>query len=239
MSRIRALIADDQELVAAGIEIILRSHGKEFISVVGIARNGKEAVRMADLHRPDVVLLDVRMPEMDGVKATRIIHDRHPAMKILILTTFDDDQYVFDALGYGALGYVLKNGPPDELVASIRAVHGGNLFVSPSVACKLVQHAQKGLQVSARPSIEDHGRLNYTLSCFETLSTREAEILHLLLRDLDNREIAEGLFIAEQTVKNHISSIYAKLGVVDRIHAKRLVKERLWGRGGSGRAGGV
>ncbi len=227
MKRVKVLIVDDQELFAAGIDIILKGHGKGEIRVVGIAHNGVEAVRLVERHLPDVILMDVRMPVMDGVEATRIIHERFPVIKILILTTFDDDQYVLDALGNGALGYILKNIKPDELVTSIRAVHTGNLLVSSSIGYRLVRRASESAVLTARQAVHYQGEINFLLSHFESLTSREAEILHLLLADYDNREIAEELFIAEQTVRNHISSIYSKLGVPDRIHAKKHVKRTL------------
>jgi DNA-binding NarL/FixJ family response regulator len=217
------LIADDQELFAAGIEIMLKGPGKEDFSVLGTATNGREAVSMTVRLRPDVVLMDVRMPIMDGVEATKVIHEKCPDVKILILTTFDDDNYVLDALNNGALGYVLKNVSPEDLLMSIKAVHNGNFLVSPSVGYKLVRHAEEGAHAFGQTHEQHLGELNYLLSCFEMLSVREAEILSLVLADNDNREIAEKLFLAEQTVKNRISAIYAKLGVADRVHARRHV----------------
>ena len=146
MTKIKVLIVDDQELFARGLQIILKGHGSDEISVVGIAANGREALERVAALEPDVVLMDVRMPVMDGVEATRLIHERHPGIKILILTTFDDDQYVSDALGSGAQGYVLKNVKPDDLVTSIKAVHSGNLYVSSDVGTRLIRHAQAGMQ---------------------------------------------------------------------------------------------
>ena len=227
MDRIKVLIADDQRLFAHGIEIILRTYAKDGITVAGIAENGSQAVRMAERLRPDVILMDVRMPVMDGTEATRTIHRQHPDIKILVLTTFDDDDYVFSALDAGAIGYVLKNVKPDQLVTAIRAVHAGDYFVSPAVGYKLVQRAQEGVQMGRREAAQFQGELNFIQSKFERLTRREAEILHLLLRDFDNREIAERLFIAEQTVRNHVSVIYTKLGVSDRTHAKRAAKAAL------------
>ena len=224
MERIKVLIADDQRLFAHGIEIILRSHARDEIAVAGIAENGRQAVRMAERLQPDVILMDVRMPVMDGTEATRRIHAAHPNIKILVLTTFDDDDYVFSALDAGAIGYVLKNVKPEQLVTAIRAVHAGDYFVSPAVGYKLVRRAQEGVQNERRDASRHHGELNFIQSKFESLTRREAEILHLLLRDFDNREIAEQLFIAEQTVRNHVSVIYTKLGVSDRTHAKRAAK---------------
>ncbi len=226
MDRITVLIADDQRLFAHGIDIILRTYGKNEITVAGIAENGRQAVRMADRLQPDVILMDVRMPVMDGTEATRTIHRAHPKIKILVLTTFDDDDYVFSALDAGAIGYVLKNVKPDQLVTAIRAVHAGDYFVSPAVGYKLVQRAQEGVQIGRRGA-RYQGELNFIQSKFERLTRREAEVLHLLLRDFDNREIAERLFVAEQTVRNHVSVIYTKLGVSDRTHAKRAAKNAL------------
>lgn len=227
MDRIKVLIADDQRLFAHGIDIILRTYAKDEITVAGIAENGSQAVRMAERLRPDVILMDVRMPVMDGTEATRTIHRQHPDIKILVLTTFDDDDYVFSALDAGAIGYVLKNVKPDQLVTAIRAVHAGDYFVSPAVGYKLVRRAREGVQMGRRDAARYQGELNFIQSKFERLTRREAEILHLLLRDFDNREIAERLFIAEQTVRNHVSVIYTKLGVGDRTHAKRAAKEVL------------
>jgi DNA-binding NarL/FixJ family response regulator len=233
VSRIKVLIADDQELFASGIEIMLKGPGKDDLSVVGIAANGREAVTMTARYRPDVVLMDVRMPEMDGVKATQIIHEKHPDAKILILTTFDDDRYVLDALNNGALGYILKNVSPEELIMSIKAVYNGSFLVSPSVGYRLVRQAEERTHAIEESEAKYQGQLNYLMSRFESLTTREAEIVHLLMLDFDNYEIAERLYLAEQTVKNRISSIYAKLGVTDRIHAKRYVNDILSKRGNS------
>jgi len=232
VTKIKVLIVDDQELFARGLEIILKGNGGEEISVVGTASNGREALQRVEASEPDVVLMDVRMPVMDGVEATRLIHEKHPDVKILILTTFDDDQYAADALGNGAQGYVLKNVKPDDLVTSIKAVHAGNLYVSSAVATRLVRHAQAGIQGSRKRPIEYHGEINFLLSHFETLRSREAEILQLILQDYDNQEIAQRLCIAEQTVKNYVTSIYGKIGVADRDHAKQKIKDLIQRRRG-------
>lgn len=227
MGRIKVLIVDDQELFASGIEIILTGRGKDDLHVVGKAADGREAVSMVASLRPDVVLMDVRMPVMDGVEATRIIVEQYPDVKILILTTFDDDQYVLDALNNGALGYILKNISPADPITSIKAVHNGNFFVSSSVGYKLVRRAEEGTRAMEEADTKYQGELNYLMSCFDSLTMREAEVLHLLMMDHDNHEIAERLFVAEQTVKNRISVIYSKLGVPDRVHAKRHVNRVL------------
>jgi two-component system, NarL family, response regulator DegU len=227
MNKIRILIVDDQELFATGMQIILNKYGKDEIKVIGIAPNGKEAVQMTKRLLPDMILMDVRMPVMDGVVATKIIHEEYPDIKILILTTFDDDQYIFEALRNGAQGYILKNIPPEELLISIKTVFSGNLIVSSSVGTKLVREAYKGTHLQEKQSIEYLGEVNFLLSHFQKLSNREAEVLHFLLQDFDNQEISDKLYIAEQTAKNYISVIYRKLDVSDRIHAKKLVKNIL------------
>ncbi len=224
---IRVLIVDDQELFAAGIEIILKGPGSDGIEVVGIAGNGKEAVQQVARLKPDVVLMDVRMPEMDGVQATQLIADRHPSVKVLMLTTFDDDRFVLDALHHGALGYVLKDISAEDLITSINAVNNGNFFVSPTIGHKLVDRAEESHRENEGASMHFQGEINFLLSCFDTLTNREAEILHLVMLDRDNVEIAEELKIAEQTVKNKITTIYDKLGVPDRIHARRHVRTAL------------
>jgi DNA-binding NarL/FixJ family response regulator len=235
LGHIRVLIVDDQDLFASGLEIILQTRGRDDIQVLATARDGKEAVQKTEKLKPDVILMDVRMPIMDGVEATRIIRERHPDTKILMLTTFDDDHYVRDALANGANGYVLKTIKPDELVTSIKAVATGNLFVSPSVGYRLVQQVSEGIRKNAQRSINYQGEVNFLLGTFESLRPREAEILHLLMQDYDNHEIAEKLFIAEQTVKNCISVIYDKLGVGDRDHAKQFVKDVIASQKGGGR----
>lgn len=231
MSRIKVLIADDQELFATGIEIILKGPGQDLCRVVGKARDGREACEMVRLYRPDVVLMDIRMPRVDGVEATKRIHERYPEVKILILTTFDDDQYVFEALNNGALGYVLKDVSEEDLLTSIKAVYLGNFHVSPSIGYKLVKRVEEGSRAIEAAETQYQGELNYLASCFDSLSMREVEILHWLMLDYDNHQIAERLCIAEQTVKNRVSSIYAKLGVSDRTHAKRYVNQLIAAHG--------
>ena len=160
MEKINVLIVDDQDLFVAGTRIIIEAYGKGRIKVSATAGNGKEAIDAVKREIPDVILMDVRMPVMDGVEATKLIHEAFPEIKILILTTFDDDQYVIDALGNGALGYVLKNIKPEELVTSIFAVQAGTFSVSPSVGYKLVQQAQDSVQMSSQQSHGYKGELN-------------------------------------------------------------------------------
>jgi DNA-binding NarL/FixJ family response regulator len=227
MGSIRVMIVDDQELFASGIGIILKGGDDGEITVVDTCSNGEEAVRRVERANPDVILMDVRMPVMDGVEATRIIHARFPEIKILILTTFDDDQYVYDALSNGAIGYVLKNVKPDELISSIKTVYAGNLTVSSAIGYRLVQNASEGAKRNAFRQAEYQGDINFLRRHFDNLRSREAEILNLIMMDYDNRQIAEQLFIAEQTARNYISVIYAKIGANDRSHARQKVKELL------------
>ena len=168
------------------------------------------------------VLMDVRMPVMNGVESTKLIKEGYPETKVLMLTTFDDDQYVVDALRLGAVGYLLKDMPPMELISAVRAVYEGGVLISPKVATKLVNK----LKAISEKELEELNINNRdAISWADELSSREKRILQLMARGLDNKEIAKTLYIAEQTVKNHVSIIYSKLGVRDRVQASRLVIE--------------
>ena len=208
---IGVLIADDQQLFADGLKVVIESRAPQF-KVIGIAGNGKQAVSMAAELRPDVVLMDVRMPEMDGVAATRIIHDKYPDIKILILTTFDDDEYVEFSLQNGAIGYLLKNRPAEELIDSIKALAKGIIQIDPAVSCKIL-HAGRN-----RNSEDFNHRLSW-------LTKREREILSLLVQAKRIVSIADDLSIAEQTVRNHISNIYFKLNIHDRMEIINYVNQ--------------
>ena len=222
MSKIRVVIADDQPLFAGSMKIVLEGYGKGEIEVAGIAYNGKDAVDLVRETLPQVVLMDVRMPVMDGVEATRRIHTEFPEIKIMILTTFDDDDYVHHALVNGAVAYVLKDIQPEELITAVKAIHDGSYLISSSVGVKIVDMVKS----ENAALVERKGEIADLLLRFPTLSHREVEVLDLVTQSYDNHEIARKLFIAEQTVKNYVSSIYAKLGVTDRIHAVRLVQEK-------------
>lgn len=221
--RIRTVIVDDQKLFAEGLRVVLESFGRQDVEVAGIAANGREAIALIEKVRPQVVLMDVRMPVMDGVEATRIIKKRWPAVKVMILTTFDDDEYVHDALKSGAIGYILKNIDPKELVISVKAVHCGKYLISPSVGLRLISQVNADSE-EGRMASEIAAEVNWLLSHFPALGRREAEVLCMITRNLDNHEIASRLHIAEQTAKNYASRIYAKLGVADRLHAIQMVK---------------
>lgn len=201
---IRLLLCDDQQLVRSGFRMILESE-PDFV-IAGEAGDGEEAVRVARREHPDIVLMDVQMPRMDGLEATAALTalDRPP--KVLILTTFERDDYVFTALRAGASGFLLKNAPSDQLVDAVRQVAAGDALLAPSVTRRLIaDYARRPRPRRASPSAVDH------------LTPRETEILTLVAQGMSNAEIAGYLFVTEQTVKTHVSSILTKLGLRDRV----------------------
>jgi DNA-binding NarL/FixJ family response regulator len=211
MSDIRVLIAEDQTLMRQGLRTILDLN--DGFTVVGEAENGRSAVDRALALQPDVVLMDVQMPEMNGVEATRMITQALPATKVIILTTFDYDEYVFDAMKAGARGYMLKDLPAAELLANIRRIHAGESIVQPSVAARLIVEFGQRRTTAQQPS-------------YEPLSERELEVLRLLAGGANNRAIANQLALAEGTVKNYVSSILDKLHAANRTHASRIAREQ-------------
>lgn len=215
---IRIVLVDDQTLVRQGIQTLLEL--EDDLQVVGTAANGREAIEVVGRARPDVVLMDVRMPQMDGVAATRELLRAMPGLGVIILTTFDDDEYVFEGLKAGARGYMLKDTSADEIVAAVRAVAGGAALIQPSIARKVVAEFSRLAAGAAAPAAPTGAQ---TLA--EPLTEREAEVLHALAAGLSNREIAERLVITEGTVKNHVSSLLAKLGVRDRTQAVLKAQE--------------
>ena len=213
--RIRVVIADDQTLITQSFKILLETKAEE-IDVVGLAQNGREAVALVQELKPDVVLLDVRMPVLDGVGAVREIHRAESNVKVIMLTTFDDDAYLNDAISAGAVGYLLKDISTDELINSIRAASSGTVLVSTSVARRLFKAG------AAPTEQEGHHPDEETLTILASLSSREIETLRLLVLGLENKQIADRLHVAEQTVKNNVSVIYAKLGVGNRKDARNF-----------------
>ena len=222
---IKLLLVDDQVLFVETLQTVISMKADD-IEIVGIAYNGREAIEASLRLCPDIILMDVRMPVMDGVQAASEIHKNQADIRIMMLTTFDDDSYVHDALEGGAVGYLLKNMPSDDLINSIRAVNNGTLQISPSVASQLVQNQkQPEFQGDSREERSDekfhHDEKEYNI---EILSRREREILYLMSRGYDNPHIAAKLFIADQTVKNHISRIYNKLDVHDRMSVMKAAR---------------
>jgi DNA-binding NarL/FixJ family response regulator len=201
---IRVLVADDQSMVRAGFRMLLS--GEEDIEVVAEASNGLEAVDKAGRFHPSVVLMDIRMPELDGLQATRRILAADNAARVLILTTFDLDEYVYEALSTGASGFVLKDDPPEQLIAAIRTVAAGDALLSPAITKRVIQQFVR----IPRPAAPKE---------FHDLTAREQEILRLISDGLSNGEIAQELYISETTVKTHVTHILQKLNLRDRVQA--------------------
>lgn len=205
---IRVLLADDQELIRYGLRLVLEAEPD--IVVVGEAGDGDEALRAANRLSPDVVLMDVRMPGMGGIEATALITATHPATRVLVLTTYDRDDFAFGALEAGAAGFLLKNTPPSELVAAVRTVVAGDAVVSPRVTARLIEVAVPHLSDGDRRDGEQE---------LSVLSDREREVFVLVGRGLTNSEIARALYLSESTVKAHFGRILAKLGMPNRVQA--------------------
>jgi DNA-binding NarL/FixJ family response regulator len=201
---IRVLVADDQSMVRAGFRLLLSD--EEDIEVVAEARDGSEAVEKAASYRPTIVLMDIRMPGLDGLEATRRILAADSAARILILTTFDLDEYVYEALRSGASGFVLKDEPPEVLLSAIRTVAAGDALLSPSITKRVIDKFTRAPPPA--PPKE-----------FDELTAREKEILRLVANGLSNAEIGEQVYISETTVKTHVTHILQKLGLRDRVQA--------------------
>jgi DNA-binding NarL/FixJ family response regulator len=212
MSRVRVLLADDQALFREGLRTLLEAHPD--LEVVGEASNGEEAVALCASLEPDVVLMDLRMPMLDGAGATRRLRDAGRRCRVIALTTFDDDDTVFEALRSGAVGYLLKDVGSERLVEAIRAAARGESFLQPAVAAKVVAEFARLSRPSPRAD-----------ALAEPLSDRERDVLSWLARGSSNKEIASELRISEGTVKNHVTNILAKLGVSDRIGAALKARE--------------
>jgi DNA-binding NarL/FixJ family response regulator len=209
---IRVLVVDDQELVRAGFCVILEA--ADGIAVVGEAGNGADAVAQAQAHAPDVVLMDIRMPGMNGLEATRLITGSQPESKVVMLTTFDFDEYVYEALRAGASGFLLKDAPRHDLIAAVRAAAAGDALLAPSVTRLLIEaFARRPPAMTPSPS------------ALASLTARERDIVRLIARGLSNAEIAADLVVSEATVKTHVGHMLAKLGLRDRVQAVILAYE--------------
>jgi DNA-binding NarL/FixJ family response regulator len=209
---IRLLLADDQELVRIGFRLLLEA--QDDLEVVGEAADGEQAIALARELRPDVILLDIRMPRVDGIEAIGRLQALEPPPRVLVLTTFDLDEYVFGALRAGAAGFLLKDAPKDALVQAIRVIHAGDALLSPSVTRRLVEdYARRGEPTQPPEAI------------LRDLTPREREVLVLVARGMSNAEIAERLVVSEATVKSHVGSILLKLDLRDRVQAVVLAYE--------------
>jgi DNA-binding NarL/FixJ family response regulator len=205
---IRVLVADDQSLVRGGFRMLLADEPD--IEIVAEASNGLEAVEKAARFNPTVVLMDIRMPELDGLEATRRILAADAAARVLILTTFDLEEYIYEALRAGASGFVLKDDPAEQLIAAIRTVAAGDALLSPAVTTRVIEQFTKIPRHEPSPAIAE-------------LSARELDVLRLIARGLSNAEIGQQLFISETTVKTHVTHILQKLDLRDRVQAVVLV----------------
>ncbi len=214
---IRVMLVDDQRLFIESLRIVLENQNRD-IRVVGIAENGEEALRLYGELDPQIILMDVRMPVMDGVAAVRGIKSKSPQVKIIMLTTFEDDDYVKEAMVAGAEGYMLKNIDPPMLVSAIKAVAAGSILIAPQVAGNLIHQVYDNERDAFRQSRREMP------PWYGELSPREKQILRYMLRERTNGEIAEVIHVGDQTIRNYISTIYSKLNVTSRKEALEKVR---------------
>ena len=207
---ISVLVADDQSMVRAGFRMLLG--GEPDIEVVAEASTGTEAVHQAKRFGPTVILMDIRMPELDGLEATRRIVAADPAARVLMLTTFDLDEYVYEALHAGASGFVLKDDPPEQLIAAVRTVAAGDALLSPAVTKRVIRQFARRPRATPPPGVDE-------------LTDRERDIFRLIAEGLSNPEIAQRLYISETTVKTHVTHVFQKLDVRDRVQAVVLAHQ--------------
>jgi DNA-binding NarL/FixJ family response regulator len=213
LDKIQVLLADDHDVVRKGIRQFLEEAGD--IEVVAEAKNGAEAIDLVDAHRPDVAVLDIRMPDVTGVQATRVIKQRFPGVRILVLTAYDDDPYIFALLRAGVDGYALKTSSGDELVRLVRTVYRGESALSPEIATKVVRQMARGAPEGAYGQVE-------------SLTTRELDVLRLAARGLTNRAIGRELGISHRTVQGYLANVYGKLEVNSRTEAVTEALRRGW-----------
>ncbi len=217
MDLIRILIVDDQMLFAENLKIMLETLTDD-IRVTGIASDGVQAVEMADTLKPNIILMDIRMPKMNGVDATKAILSKNKNQKIVMMTTFQEEEYVTATLNHGAIGYLLKNMKSNDLITALRAAASGNVLISPQVISQLLKHASDEI---------DEEEAKRGLSLYDSFSNREKEVLQMMASGYSNRRIAQALFLSEPTVRNYISSIYTKLGTNDRMEVIASAKKLL------------
>jgi len=213
---IKVIICDDQAIIRDGLEMLLKL--EKDIEVAGQAQDGTEAVEIVQKTQPDLVLMDLKMPGLNGIEATRQIRTRYPHVKVLVLTTYDDDEWVFDAIRAGASGYLLKDTPREEVIKAVKGTAAGKSFVDPAVAGKLLT------QVAGRPA-------QPSTLLTDKLTEREVDVLRLVARGVTNTDIAERLHLSEGTVRNHVSAIFAKLEVADRTQAAVIAIQHGLGEG--------
>lgn len=203
---IKVLVADDQELIRQSLQIVLNS--KEEMNVIGVAANGQEVIQNVRKEKPDVILMDIRMPKLDGVQCTKIIKEQHPEIKIIILTTFDDDEYVYNALRFGASGYLLKGVSMEELETAIRTVYEGKAMINPDIASKVLGFFSRMAQENYSIPVANEN--------ISELTKTEWKIIREVEKGSTNKEIAEILCLADGTVRNYLSTILSKLQLRDR-----------------------
>ncbi len=202
---IKVLLVDDQDILVEGLKLILGM--EEDIEICGTAGNGKTAYELCKWNRPDVVLMDIQMPEINGVEATELIKRDFPEVKIIVLTTFNDDQYIYDALKNGASGYLLKDTPPSEIAKAVRTVYNGGALIQSEVAVKVIDKFSQLAKETVDKNVDPRAYL---------LTEREIEVCRLIAEGKNNKEIADQLFLSQGTVKNHITRILIKLDLRDR-----------------------
>lgn len=217
---IKIIIADDQKLFVDSLRTVIELLSEEIL-ILGTANNGFEVIELVEQKQPDIILLDVRMPEMDGVEVAKYLYENYPKIRIVMLTTFDDDDYVQEALKYNAVGYILKDIPLPELISILPVINEGTVMLSQKIASKIL--AKRNENTAIKKGQKNLGKQDSLFpEWYDDLTPRELDILKFVALGYDNNEIADELCIAEQTVKNHISIIYSKLGVHRRLQAMRL-----------------
>ncbi|MEG0772127.1 response regulator transcription factor [Clostridium sp.] len=214
--KIKVMITDDQRLMREGLKTLLDL--EEDLTVVELAENGKDALEKLQSAKPDVILMDIRMPVMDGVECTKVIKQQYPRVKVIILTTFDDDEFIIEALKNGAVGYILKDLSSEKLVEVIKDAYKGNSIMQPEIAAKVISHITGSTKESTHHEVPKEIHMNTTkvINHISELTEREGEILHLVGEGMSNTEIAKKLYISVGTVKNYISNLYSKLEIDDR-----------------------